>query len=175
VNADAQRRAYRRLLQPDVRRLLRRGDYEPAAALATALVEDADRIEPSRVHLVGAGPGDPGLLTLAALELLSSADVVFRDALITQEALRLCAPEAQLVDAGKRRWPERAAGCHHRGDDRSGARRPEGGQAQGWRSVRVRERRRGARGADCGRRRCLRNAWRQLNDRGDRDRRYSFN
>ena len=55
-----------------------------------------------RIYLVGAGPGDPELLTLKALRLLRSADVVLHDALVTDEILQLSRPHAQLIDVGKR-------------------------------------------------------------------------
>ena len=53
------------------------------------------------VALVGAGPGDPGLLTARALELLAAADVVLHDNLIPAAALELVRPGAELVDVGK--------------------------------------------------------------------------
>ena len=55
----------------------------------------------ANVFLVGAGPGDPGLLTLRAVELLGSADVVLYDRLIPPGALRHARPEAELVYVGK--------------------------------------------------------------------------
>ncbi len=55
-----------------------------------------------KVYLVGAGPGDPELLTLKALRLLRVADVVLHDALVTDEILRLARPHAQLINVGKR-------------------------------------------------------------------------
>ncbi len=56
---------------------------------------------PGWVHLVGAGPGDPGLLTVRAVELLASADVVLHDRLIPPGALAGARPDAELVDVGK--------------------------------------------------------------------------
>lgn len=56
----------------------------------------------SKVYLVGAGPGDPGLFTVRGLELLRSADVVFYDALANPELLKECKEGAELIDAGKR-------------------------------------------------------------------------
>ena len=57
----------------------------------------------ARVTLVGAGPGDPRLITLAGAERLQSADVVYHDALISVETLRHCQKSARLVPVGKRR------------------------------------------------------------------------
>jgi uroporphyrinogen III methyltransferase/synthase len=54
------------------------------------------------VYLVGAGPGDPGLLTLRGAELLARADVVVYDALINKDLLRLAPNDAEIVYAGKR-------------------------------------------------------------------------
>ncbi len=54
------------------------------------------------VYLVGAGPGDPGLLTLRGLELLSTADLVLHDELVHPILLRLLAPGAEARHVGKR-------------------------------------------------------------------------
>ncbi|HKG03673.1 MAG TPA: uroporphyrinogen-III C-methyltransferase [Conexibacter sp.] len=57
--------------------------------------------DPGIVHLVGAGPGDPGLLTARALELIAVADVILYDRLIPVTALDGARPDAELVYVGK--------------------------------------------------------------------------
>jgi uroporphyrin-III C-methyltransferase/precorrin-2 dehydrogenase/sirohydrochlorin ferrochelatase len=105
VDADVQQRIYRRLLRSPALTLLRGHDDAAARALAVAIAQSAQDANgadaPGEVVLVGAGPGDPGLLTVAARELLLDADVVFHDALVDPSILRLCG-HARLVDAGKR-------------------------------------------------------------------------
>ena len=58
--------------------------------------------EPGWVWLVGAGPGDPGLLTLLAAHALSSADVVIYDALVGEGVLKLAGEDVELIYSGKR-------------------------------------------------------------------------
>lgn len=55
-----------------------------------------------KVYLVGAGPGDPGLITVRGQEVLRQADVVVYDALIDTRLLDLAPPHARRIDAGKR-------------------------------------------------------------------------
>ena len=67
------------------------------------------------VHLVGAGPGDPGLLTVRAVELLGAADVALYDRLIPPEALAHARPGAELVYVGKEgEGPQFPQGDTHR-------------------------------------------------------------
>jgi len=57
---------------------------------------------PGTVWLVGAGPGEPGLLTLLARHALRHADVIVYDALVNADILKLARPDANLIYAGKR-------------------------------------------------------------------------
>jgi uroporphyrin-III C-methyltransferase len=57
----------------------------------------------SKVYLIGAGPGDPGLMTLKGKALLEQADVVVYDALVSEGVLAMINPAAEHIHAGKRR------------------------------------------------------------------------
>ena len=105
VTMERQQRTYQRLLRSDALRMLA---DSPASAgmLVTELEAEARRpAEPVRVGdvvLVGAGPGDPALLTLAGREALMRADVVLYDALIDEGLLRWCDPSVRAINVGKR-------------------------------------------------------------------------
>jgi uroporphyrinogen III methyltransferase/synthase len=72
------------------------------AAETSGVVSDPSALsEPGVVYLVGAGPGDPGLLTARALELITEADVILYDRLIPSSALDGARPEAELLFVGK--------------------------------------------------------------------------
>jgi len=63
---------------------------------------DWPEIQPGWVWLVGAGPGDPGLMTLHALNALRQADVIVHDALVDEACLAWARPGAEVIHAGKR-------------------------------------------------------------------------
>ncbi|MCZ8180532.1 MAG: uroporphyrinogen-III C-methyltransferase [Rhizobium sp.] len=67
-----------------------------------ALPTSLPAIEPGHVWLAGAGPGDPGLLTLLAAKGLSEADIIVHDALVNEDCLKLARTGAVLEYAGKR-------------------------------------------------------------------------
>jgi uroporphyrin-III C-methyltransferase len=75
--------------------------YTPAAEPNLAQKPAAQPL--GKVYLVGAGPGDPGLLTLKGKVLLECADAVIHDALISPEILAMINPRAEVIHAGKRR------------------------------------------------------------------------
>src|SRR5260370_31307681 len=70
---------------------------------ALAPLRDGNAVlAPGHVWLAGAGPGDPGLVTLYARSGLAQADVIVHDALVHQRVLALAGPQARLEFAGKR-------------------------------------------------------------------------
>jgi len=87
----------------------------PAAEALAALRGSYPKLAPGEVWLVGAGPGDPGLLTLDALAGLLQADVIVHDALVDSRVLALARRGAQMQFAGKRavdRRPPKKTSAH---------------------------------------------------------------
>ncbi len=83
-------------------RAVTQGEAAVEAALDTLLHDHLSaKAKPGHVDLVGAGPGDPDLLTLKARKALDKADVVIYDRLVTPEILELARREAIMIDAGK--------------------------------------------------------------------------
>ncbi len=80
--------------------LARRHTPPPAPRFRPRLV-GASRRQPGTVHLVGGGPGDPGLITALGLDLLRRANVVVHDRLIAWELLAEARTDALLIDVGK--------------------------------------------------------------------------
>jgi uroporphyrin-III C-methyltransferase/precorrin-2 dehydrogenase/sirohydrochlorin ferrochelatase len=101
--AGKRRYFFERLLDGEVPHLLRRGDAAAAqTAFERALDAQAAISWRGSVALVGAGPGDPGLLTLKALRALQEADVILHDRLVGPGILELARRDAERIDVGKR-------------------------------------------------------------------------
>ncbi|MFB2925579.1 siroheme synthase CysG [Aeromonas hydrophila] len=95
------RRFWERLLGADrLGQALARGDSASANQLADSLFADESQTG-GEVVLVGAGPGDPGLLTLHALRQMQQADVVVYDRLISDEVMGLVRRDARRIFVGK--------------------------------------------------------------------------
>jgi uroporphyrin-III C-methyltransferase len=75
----------------------------PAVFRLGRLLRASSPLPAGVVSLVGAGPGDPGLLTIKAARRIAEADVIYYDALVSDAILTLCRPGARLVAVGKRR------------------------------------------------------------------------
>jgi len=95
------RRFWERLLGADrLGQALARGDHASANQLADSLFADESQ-SGGEVVLVGAGPGDPGLLTLHALRQMQQADVVVYDRLVSDEVMALVRRDAKRIFVGK--------------------------------------------------------------------------
>ena len=103
---------YSSILQSGILGLLRRGDREAAGDLARRILgraaagggsqtNPAETGQKGIVYLVGAGPGDPGLLTVQGRECIARADMVVYDRLVAPQLLEYARPEAELVYVGK--------------------------------------------------------------------------
>ena len=75
---------------------------EPALSLSKGPAVRLVAAQPGHVYLAGAGPGDPGLLTIRTLRLLETATHIFPDDLVSPEILALANPHAELTPVGKR-------------------------------------------------------------------------
>ena len=98
----ARQRLWDRVLDSAVPRLVERGDEGAADEVLDRLVS-SEESETGWVSLVGAGPGDPDLLTLKGLRTLQRADIVYYDNLVSPAVLDLCRRDAERVYVGKRR------------------------------------------------------------------------
>jgi len=101
------RRLWERLLGGEFARLvLSGGDTRDARALFSDELDAATQLRPQtqpvgHVSIVGAGPGDPALLTIRALQLLNEADVILHDRLVSPAIMSLARRDAELIPVGK--------------------------------------------------------------------------
>lgn len=101
----ARRRFWETIIQGPVAELLFGGqEGEARRLLSRRLLEDSGQdLNPGAVYLVGAGPGDPDLLTFRALRLMQQADVVLHDRLVAPAVLDLVRRDAERIYVGKER------------------------------------------------------------------------
>ena len=101
----ARRPFWEKVLQGPIAELVFSGRVQQAEqALARAIDDASDAgLPPGEVYLVGAGPGNPELLTFAALRLMQQADVVLHDNLVSPAILELTRRDAQRIYVGKQR------------------------------------------------------------------------
>lgn len=102
-DTDARRRFWERALDGAIGRAVLGGREREAERLLKESMDDPDRAETGEVYLVGAGPGDPDLLTLRALQLMQQADVVLYDSLVAPEILDRVRRDAEKIHVGRRR------------------------------------------------------------------------
>lgn len=99
------RRFWEGILQGPIAEMMFAGQEKQAhESLEKAVVEGSDQISKAgEVYLVGAGPGDPDLVTFRALRLLQQADVIVYDRLVSKEILELARRDAEQIYVGKER------------------------------------------------------------------------
>ena len=103
-DVDERRRFWEGVLQGPITEMLLSGRQNAADnALRDAVTLTQSRTTQGEVYLVGAGPGDPDLLTFRALRLMQQADVVLYDRLVSQEILDLTRRDAEKIYVGKER------------------------------------------------------------------------
>lgn len=98
----ARRHFYEWLFRGPVAQQVRSGQPGQARAALEAALQAEVPVSRGSVVLVGAGPGDPGLVTLRGLRALNEADVILHDHLVTPEVLELARRDAERIEVGKR-------------------------------------------------------------------------
>lgn len=102
-NGTARRRLWQWVLDGPIGESVLAGDESEARERMTALVDGRQPPAEGKVYIVGAGPGDPDLLTLRALRLMRQAEVVVYDKLVGPAVVDLVRRDAERIFVGKRR------------------------------------------------------------------------
>jgi uroporphyrin-III C-methyltransferase/precorrin-2 dehydrogenase/sirohydrochlorin ferrochelatase len=101
-NSEQRQRIWRKLMSSAMPNLVLAGKEDQAADVSQEVIEQQSELEQQgEVFLVGAGPGDPELLTLKAVRLIQQADVVFYDRLVSKAILEFCNAKAEMHYVGK--------------------------------------------------------------------------
>ena len=103
TDGDQRRIFWENVLDGVVAEKILAGDEAGAATMLLDLLDNAKPQQVGEVYLVGAGPGDPDLLTFRALRLMQKADVVVYDNLVSKPILEMTRRDAQRIYAGKKR------------------------------------------------------------------------
>jgi uroporphyrin-III C-methyltransferase/precorrin-2 dehydrogenase/sirohydrochlorin ferrochelatase len=103
ANPDQRRMFWENILEGVVAEKVLAGDEAGAEVMLLSLLENEKPELAGEVYLVGAGPGDPDLLTLRALRLMQKADVVVYDNLVSKPILEMTRRDATRIYAGKKR------------------------------------------------------------------------
>lgn len=105
IKEPAQRRIFwEKVLQGPIAELVFKGDEQQATLqLEKCLTEESNSTAQGEVYLIGAGPGDPDLLTFKALRLMQQADVILYDRLVAPAILELARRDADKIYVGKKR------------------------------------------------------------------------
>jgi uroporphyrin-III C-methyltransferase/precorrin-2 dehydrogenase/sirohydrochlorin ferrochelatase len=98
-STEQRQRIWRKLMSSAMPNLVLAGKEEQASDISRSVIADKEQL--GEVFLVGAGPGDPELLTLKAVRLIQQADVVFYDRLVSKAILEYCNAKAEMHYVGK--------------------------------------------------------------------------
>ncbi len=100
-NAQARRAFWEQYFDHDNPLILDETQYQDINSQTVNKLIEQNQFQKGKVYLVGAGPGNPELLTIKALQVMQKADVVLHDQLVPEAILGLVRKDAQLIDVGK--------------------------------------------------------------------------
>ncbi len=103
--AEERQKLWHQIIDGEIAELVLDGQEAKAQRAINNLIDSYANQETQvgEVYLVGAGPGDPELLTLKALRIIQKATVILHDRLVSKEILELCNPDAEMIYVGKRK------------------------------------------------------------------------
>jgi len=102
-NGEQRRRFWEGVINGDIAEMVLSGNIDRAASMLESRLTKSDTPQTGEVYLVGAGPGDPDLLTFKALRLMQQAEVVLYDRLVSEPILDMTRRDADRIYVGKKR------------------------------------------------------------------------